>query len=81
MPMTIPDDILGAAGMTEQELRQEIAVLLFLKDKLTLAQASRLADMTRLEFQHILANRHIPVHFGEDELAEDLRTLNDTGQG
>ena len=80
MGVVIPDDILQSARMTEDELRQEVAVLLFQKDKLTLAQASRLAGLTRLEFQHLLASRQIPVHYDVAELEKDLHTLEKAGR-
>jgi predicted HTH domain antitoxin len=80
MSVVVPDDILRSARMTEEELRQEIAVLLFQKEKLTLAQASRLAGMSRLQFQHLLASREIPVHYDVADLEEDLKTLRDTGR-
>jgi predicted HTH domain antitoxin len=79
MSVTIPDDILQAARMSEDELRQEMAVLLFQKDKLTLGQASRLARMDRLRFQHLLASRDIAVHYGSEEFEQDLATLRDLG--
>ena len=75
MPIIVPEEILAAARMTEEELRQEIAVLLFQKEKLTLEQASRLAGMNRLRFQHLLASRQIPAHYDVDELEEDLQSL------
>jgi len=81
MPLTIPDEILDATRMTEGELRQEIAVLLFEKEKLTLAQASRLAGLDRLQFQHLLASRRIPVHYGVEDFERDLSSLEETGQG
>jgi predicted HTH domain antitoxin len=40
MSVTIPDEILSATRMSEAELKQEIAVMLFQKEKLTLGQAS-----------------------------------------
>ena len=80
MSVVVPDDILRSARMTEEELRQEIAVLLFQKEKLTLAQASRLAGMPRLQFQHLLASREIPVHYDAADLDEDLKALKDTGR-
>lgn len=80
MSVIIPDDILQATRMTEDELRQEIAVLLFQKEKLTLAQASRLAGMSRLQFQHLLASRNIPVHYDVKEFEEDLKTLKEMGR-
>lgn len=80
MGVIIPDEILQATRMTAEELRQEIAVLLFQKDKLTLAQASRLAGMSRLQFQHLLASRQIPVHYDVAEFEEDLKTLSGLGR-
>jgi predicted HTH domain antitoxin len=77
MNLSIPDEILESARMTEAELRQEIAVLLFEKDRITLAQASVLAGMDRLRFQHLLASRDIPVHYDIEDFEEDLATLRD----
>ncbi len=79
MSVTIPDDILQAANLTEKELRQELALALFAQEKLTLAQASRLAGMNRLEFQTLLAGQHIPIHYGVTEFEEDLKTLRELG--
>ena len=77
MSPIVPEDILQATGMSEEELRQEIAVVLFQKEKLTLARASRLAGMTRLQFQHLIASRQIPVHYDSADFDEDLRTLKE----
>ena len=79
MNVTIPDEILQTARITEEELRQELAVLLFQKDRLTLAQSSRLAGMDRLRFQHLLASRDIPVHYDVEEFEQDLATLRSLG--
>jgi predicted HTH domain antitoxin len=75
MGVLIPDDVLQATGMTAEELRQEIAVLLFQKEKLTLSQASGLAAMNRLPSQHLLASRAIPVNYDTAEFEADLKTL------
>jgi len=80
MGLVIPDEIVHATGMTEKELRQEIALFLYEREKLTLAQASCLAGMTRLQFQHLLASRQIPVHYDVEEFQEDLRTLRELGR-
>ena len=80
MSILISDDILQSARLTEDEFKQEIAVLLFQKEKLTLAQASRFAGMTRLQFQHLLASRNIPVHYDIAEFDEDLKTLKESGR-
>lgn len=80
MSVTIPDAVLESARMSGPELLQEIAVLLVEKEKLTLAQASRLAQMNLLQFQHLLASREIPVHYDVPEFEEDLRNLKRLGR-
>lgn len=79
MSIVIPDDIFQATKMTEDELRKEIAVLLFQKEKLTLGQGSRLAGMSQLQFQHLLASRQIPLHYDVSEFEEDMKTLKELG--
>jgi predicted HTH domain antitoxin len=76
MPVTIADDVLAAAHLTEPELRRELAVALFREERLTLGQASRLAEMSQGAFQSLLADRQIPIHYGIEEFREDLRTVD-----
>jgi predicted HTH domain antitoxin len=78
MPVTISDEVLSAARISEAELKQELALALFQKERLTLAQASRLAEISQLAFQSLLAERQIPVHYGVEEFREDLRNLGQT---
>jgi predicted HTH domain antitoxin len=72
MVITIPD-----VGLTEQEVRQELALALFKQDRATLAKAANIAGVTRLDFQRLLAERSIPVHYGLTDLADDLHGLDD----
>ncbi|MEK6698611.1 MAG: UPF0175 family protein [Nitrospirota bacterium] len=51
MIIVIPDTILHATRLTEDELKQEFAVALFQRERLTLGQDSILAGMNRLPFQ------------------------------
>ncbi len=75
MGLVIPDDIIKATGMSDTELKKEIAIYLFQMEKLTLEQASRLAGLQRLQFQHLLASRKIAPHYDMDEFKADLKTL------
>lgn len=75
MALLIPDDIVLATRMTDAELRCEIAVMLFRQEKLTLGQSNRLAGMDQLAFQHLLASREIPLHYGVADFEADLDTL------
>ena len=71
MPVAISDEVLTAAHISEPELKQELALALFQRDRLTLAQASHLAEMTQLAFQALLAERRIPIRCGMEEFREE----------
>ncbi|GAB3642305.1 UPF0175 family protein [Spirosoma arcticum] len=73
--MTITDDILQEANMTEAELKMELAVLLYQKQKLSMGLAARLADMDRIHFQLLLGSRQILVNYDEAAFEEDLQTI------
>lgn len=61
--------------MTKRELKQEIAVMLFAQEKISLGEASRFAEMTELTFQHLLASREIPIHEHLPDLQKNLEEL------
>lgn len=77
MTITIPDDVLTASHLTEEEIVTEIALLLFSRDRITLAQASSLCGMTLIRFQHLLASRGITVHYDTAEFEHDLTVLRE----
>ena len=76
MSVVIPDTVLQAARLSKQELLLEIAAMLYAREKLTLAQASHLCGMGRYAFQHLLASRGQEIHFDEEDLELDLKTLS-----
>lgn len=75
MSIIISDEILEQIQMSEVELLQEIAIILFQKEKFTLGQASRMAQMSQFQFQKLLASRKIPLHYDLLELREDAKSL------
>ena len=74
MTIEIPDTLLG--NYTEAEVKLQIALALFQQEFFTLAQASRFAGMNRWDFQRELGRRKIPVHYGVEELEQDMKTLD-----
>ncbi|MBI4873696.1 MAG: UPF0175 family protein [Acidobacteria bacterium] len=72
MPVTLPDDLLQAARLTEEELKTELAIALFERERLTLGQAAILAELPQLDFQRLLASRRIPLHYGLEAMEQDL---------
>jgi predicted HTH domain antitoxin len=80
MSVVISDDVLDAIHMSAEELKREIAVLLFQQERLTLGQASQMAGMSQLQFQFLLASRQIPLHYGVADFDADLKTLREMGR-
>jgi predicted HTH domain antitoxin len=79
MSIIISDEILYATHMTEAEFLQEVAILLYQKEKLSLGKASRLAQMSRGQFQLLLASRRIPLNYDIEDFEADLATLRQLG--
>jgi predicted HTH domain antitoxin len=75
MPITLSDELLSSTQLTEAELRAELALALFQQERLTLGQASVLAGLAQLDFQRLLASRHIPIHYDVEAMEEDLQRV------
>ncbi|HXG84325.1 MAG TPA: UPF0175 family protein [Pyrinomonadaceae bacterium] len=75
MIIEIPDQIVNQSGVSAKEILLKIALILFEEEKLTLGQASRLAELHQYEFQKELAARNIPVHYGVEDYERDLQTV------
>lgn len=80
MDLVISEDTLRAARTTAGELKREIAVMLFSRNRLTLMQAAQVAEMSPFAFQHLLASREIGPHYDVEDLEEDLATLRERGR-
>ncbi len=75
MTIEISDRILTNSGLTPEEIRLKLAILLFQEEKLTLAQASKLAGLHQIQFQRELTKRDISIHYGIEEFNRDIETI------
>ena len=80
MSIVITDEIIQSTRLTAAEIKQELALALFQREKLTLGQASHLAGMSQWQFQQLLGSRNIPIHYDVDDFEADLRTLEELRQ-
>ena len=64
----LEDTYLKATGYSEDELKLEVAVMLFAKEKLSLRKAASLAGVHWLEFMKELDRREIALHYDESLL-------------
>ena len=76
MIIEIPDDILRKPGYGEIELMTDIAIMLYEQKRISLGKAALLAKMDRLEFQRVLTERRIAIHY---DLDIDIATLRASG--
>lgn len=79
MSIVIPDDILQATKMTENELKLEIAIMLYKQEKISIGKARTWTGLTVIEFQHELAKRGLCINYDLEDLQADIKTLESMG--
>lgn len=74
--LDIPENIHEALHVSPEEaekrLKLELAVSLYAQKALSLGKAAALAGLDRFAMNDVLAERGIPMHYGQKELEEDL---------
>lgn len=63
------------ARLSSQATALHLAIGLFVTEEATLGQAAQVAGMSQGDFLRELGRRRIPIHYGSEELATDLRTV------
>lgn len=72
LPILIPDDIIRQSELTEQEFKQEVAVLLYEAKLLNFGKARQLAGMDVLSFLEFLSLRKIEAPYTKSDFEQDL---------
>lgn len=73
MELTLPTSL--ADRLSKQATVLHLAIGLFVTEEATLGQAAEVAGLSQAEFLRELGRRRIPIHYGIDELKEDLKTV------
>ena len=79
MNVEIQDDKLRGLTITPDRLRLEMAVGLYASDEITLGQGADIAGINQTQFLRELGDRGICIHYGVEELEQDLETLKTLG--
>jgi predicted HTH domain antitoxin len=79
MSVVIPDDILQATKMTEDELKLEIAIMLYKQQKISSGKVRAWTGLTVVEFQHQLARRGLYINYDVEDFQSDVKTLQSMG--
>lgn len=75
MTLELPNHILTDSKYQLQDLQIDVALVLYQRQKISLARAARWIGMNRLEFQKLLKDRSIPINLSIDDFKTDLKTL------
>jgi predicted HTH domain antitoxin len=75
MALVIEDELIRQTNLTEQELRVQIAILLFEKNILSFGQAYRMSGLNVLDFQQLLGKQKIPMHYEVEDFEKDLQNI------
>jgi predicted HTH domain antitoxin len=74
--LDIPDSITRALRLPQAEQRQrlmiELALSLYTQGILSFGKARDLTGLSKYEFGVLLGQRHIPRHYEQDDLQDDL---------
>jgi predicted HTH domain antitoxin len=66
---------LKVTGHGSEGLSLALAIGKYVSEDVTLGQAAQVAGMSQADFLHELGKRRIPIHYGAEELAEDLKAV------
>jgi predicted HTH domain antitoxin len=65
-----------SARLSPQSTALHLAIGLFVTEEATLGQAAQVAGLSQADFLRELGQRRIPIHYGAEELAADLLTVD-----
>jgi predicted HTH domain antitoxin len=77
--MQITIDLPDNLALTESDLHREVAIALFQQNHISLGRASKIAGIYIMDFQKLLADRGICVHYDVEDLEQDVQHLRDRG--
>ena len=73
MTITLPPEL--EKQISQEEAALHLAIGLFANERVTLGQAASIAGLSQPAFLQELGKRQIPVHYGIEELEQDIATV------
>jgi predicted HTH domain antitoxin len=75
--LNIPDRLIQQHSLNSADWMREIAIALFQQELITLGTASKIAGMHQMEFQALLSDRGICIHYDLADYQADIESLRD----
>ncbi|USR91233.1 UPF0175 family protein [Phormidium yuhuli AB48] len=77
--LNLPDNLSQTETFNQSDWLREIAISLFQQERISLSCASKIAGIEVMNFQKLLADRGICVHYDVEDLEQDVQHLRDRG--
>ncbi|GCL41514.1 MULTISPECIES: UPF0175 family protein [Nostocales] len=77
--LNLPDNLSKTETFNQSEWLREIAIALFQQQRISLSRASKIAGIDIMNFQKLLADRNICVHYDVEDLEQDVQHLRSRG--
>jgi predicted HTH domain antitoxin len=77
--LNLPDDLSQTETFNQSDWFREIAVALFQQERISLSRASKIAGMELIDFQKLLADRNICIHYDVEDFEQDVQNLRNRG--
>jgi predicted HTH domain antitoxin len=77
--LNLPDSLSQTETFNQSDWLREIAIALFQQERISLSRASKIAEMEIMDFQKLLADRGICVHYDVEDLEQDVQHRRDRG--
>ena len=75
--LDLPDSLNQTENFSQDDWLREIALALFQQERVSLSRASKIAGIELMDFQKLLANRGICIHYDVDDFEQDVQHLRD----
>jgi len=75
MTLTLPLPVAMEQTFQPARAKLHLAVDAFVAEEVTLGQAADIAGISQTEMMRELSQKRIPLHYDQEEFAEDLQTI------
>lgn len=73
--MRVAEELIALTGLSEQQLRQQLALWLYSKGKLSIGRATKFAQVNRAEFMELMDKNNVVLNYSIDDLENDMQTI------
>jgi predicted HTH domain antitoxin len=77
--LNLPESLSQTETFNQSDWLREIAIALFVQERISLSRASKIAGMETMDFQKLLSERDICIHYDVEDFEQDIQSLGDRG--